>query len=334
MSAAASWLRFRERGSLVGMRFIVWLYRLFGRRLCGVFILPVVGYFYLTGGQARLASRRYLTQLHEWSEGRLPRRHRPTWWDGFHHFREFGLNILDRVGFWRGDTSGFELIVHGEEHLMRLREARHGAVVISAHLGSFDALRLYAARGQAVVTVVTYLEHARMINAIFKQLNPAVDMRMITPAMGSVGWFFELRARVASGELVGILADRVGPNEGRHVSILPFLGIPAPFPQGPFLLASRLRCPRLLMVALRRDFRRYEIFVEPLGGESGADANDGAGSVEELVKAFVKRLEFYCMLAPYQWFNFYDFWGAAAGAQDPDRPPSVMAAAGGREAST
>src|SRR5262249_22507253 len=113
VSTAPSWHHVRERGSLLAMRFIVWLYRLFGRRLCGVLILPVVGYFYLTGAQARHASRRYLARLHEWSGGRLPRRAPPTWRDGFRHFRQFGLNILDRVGFWLGDTSGFELIVHG-----------------------------------------------------------------------------------------------------------------------------------------------------------------------------------------------------------------------------
>jgi predicted LPLAT superfamily acyltransferase len=315
------------------MRFIVWLFRLFGRRLCGVLILPVVGYFYLTGGQARHASRRYLVRLHEWSGGRLPRRAPPTWRDGFRHFRQFGLNILDRVGFWLGDTSGFELIVHGSEHLARLREKRQGAVLISAHLGSFDALRLYAARDGAVVTVVAYLEHARMINAIFRQLNPAIDARMITAAMGSVGWLFEVRARVERGELVGILADRQGPHEGRHVSMVEFLGVHAPFPQGPFRLAARLGCPVILMIALRRDFRRYDIFVEPLGGAPETGASGEAGSIGASVEVFVRRLERYCTLAPYQWFNFYDVWAAAAGMPGPNTTPAAMAAAGSREAS-
>ena len=316
MTAPASWHRLRERGSLLGMRFVVWLYRVFGRRLCGVMIVPVIGYFFLTGGQARRASRRYLEHLHRWSGGRLPRRRGPTWWDGFRHFLEFGRNILDRVGFWLGDTSGLDLIVHGGEHLTRLRESGQGAIFVGAHLGSFDALRLYAAREDAVVNVVMYLEHARMINAIFKQLRPTIDLRMITPDPGSVAWLFELRARVAAGEMLGLLGDRVRPQEGRRVSRLPFLGVPARFPQGPFLLAARLRCPILSLVGFRRDHRRYEIFVEPLGGRS-------AGSVEELLSAYVSRLEAYCALAPYQWFNFYDFWADGAGGRVPPEPPET-----------
>ncbi len=326
----ASWHLLRERGSLLGMRFIVSLYRLFGRRLCGIVILPVVGYFFLTGGEARRASRTYLEHLHRWSGGRLPRSRRPTRWDGFLHFREFGLNILDRVGFWLGDTRGFELIVHGREHLTQLH--RRGAILVSAHLGSFDALRLFAVQERASVNVMMYLEHARMINTIFKRLRPTIDLRMITPDPSSVGWLFELRKRVTGGEMVGILADRVGPHEGRHVSVLPFLGVPAPFPQGPFLLATHLRCPLLLMVALRRDFRRYEIFVEPLGdGESAIDAGNGAGQLEALVGRFVRRLEFYCTLAPYQWFNFYDSWaGTDRGVPGPGPGARASEVAGQR----
>jgi len=308
------------------MRFIVWLYRLLGRRLCGIAILPVVAYIFLTGSPARRASRSYLEQLHRWSGGRLPRGRPPTWWDGFLHFREFGLNILDRVGFWLGDGGRFELIVHGREHLARLHG--QGAILVSAHLGSFDALRLHAAQEQAPVSVMMYVEHARMINGIFKRLRPTIDLRMIAADPGSVGWLFELRRRVSGGEMVGILADRVGPREGRHVSVVPFLGAPARFPQGPFSLATRLGCPLLLMVALRRDSRRYEIFVEPLeSAGSATDAGTGARDPDALVERFVRRLEFYCTRAPYQWFNFYDFWaGIAGGAPGPGpgtRAPEV-----------
>ncbi len=327
MTATPSWHRLQERGSLLGMRFVVWLYRLFGRRLCGVLILPVIGYFFLTGGPARRASRRYLEHLHEWSGGRLPRRRLPTWWDGFLHHREFGLNILDRVGFWLGDTEGVDLVVHGREHLVRLHATGRGAVIVSAHLGSFDALRLYSVQADVVVNVVMYLEHARMINAIFKQLRPEIDLRLLTPDPGSFAWLFRLRDRIACGEMLGVLGDRVGPHEGRHVSRLPFLGVPARFPQGPFRLAAYLGCPLLLMVGIRRDHRRYEIFVEPLGAGSPLATE----SVEDLVSAYVRRLEFYCTQAPYQWFNFYDFWAGAGGAPAASQPEVGAAAVGGWE---
>jgi predicted LPLAT superfamily acyltransferase len=30
--------------------------------------------------------------------------------------------------------------------------------------------------------------------------------------------------------------------------------------------------------------------------------------VQEYVERFAGRLEHYCALAPFEWFNFYEFW--------------------------
>ena len=31
-------------------------------------------------------------------------------------------------------------------------------------------------------------------------------------------------------------------------------------------------------------------------------------TLEETMQRYVTRLEFHCRRAPYNWFNFYDFW--------------------------
>ena len=49
MTAGTGWLSVGERGSLLGMYFIVACHRLLGRRLCAYLIVPVVGYFFVTG---------------------------------------------------------------------------------------------------------------------------------------------------------------------------------------------------------------------------------------------------------------------------------------------
>jgi predicted LPLAT superfamily acyltransferase len=30
--------------------------------------------------------------------------------------------------------------------------------------------------------------------------------------------------------------------------------------------------------------------------------------IEQALKRYAQRLEHYCRMAPYNWFNFYDFW--------------------------
>lgn len=308
MSAGGGWLSVAERGSLIGMHFIIWCYRLFGRRLCSYLILPIVGYFLLTGRTARQASRRYLSRLHAWSGGSGTLDHEPGLTDSFLHFRQFALNILDRASFFLSDAADFEIIVHGKEHLDQLAEEKRGAILLSAHLGSFDALRLLAHQAGVAVNVIMFLRNARMINTVFKRLNPDLHVRIINLDPTSPQPVFDIRACVQRGELVGTLGDRVGVSGDIRISRVPFLGLPAAFPHGPFLLAAVLKCPVLLMIGLRVSDTTYEVFVEPLAAQVALPSTERAKRLDELVTAYVRRLEHYCLRAPYQWFNFYDFW--------------------------
>src|SRR5262249_9668500 len=148
---STSWASLAERGSLLGMRFIVSCYRLLGRRLCQLFILPVVLYFFLTDRRVRRASLRYLRRLYAFPGCREALGSRPNWRHSFLHYWTFGLSILDRVGFWLGRTDEFTFVFHGETHTRRLQQEGRGAILLGAHLGSFDALRALASQRQIIV---------------------------------------------------------------------------------------------------------------------------------------------------------------------------------------
>lgn len=297
MTRATDWRTIAERGSIVGMRFIVWCYRLFGRGLCQLLLVPIIAYFFVTHPVARAASRQYLHRLHHHPGHGSPFVREPGLWHSFLHFREFGLSILDRVGFWLVGNPEVKLVVHGLEHLKGLMQQRRGALLLSAHLGSFDVLRVLADRAGVVVKVVMFLQNARMINTIFRDLNPQLATQIINIEPGSPRAVFEIRDCIRRGEFVGLLGDRVGAGDARveHVS---FLEQPAAFPKGPFSLTTLLRCPLLFIIGLRVDRTAYEIFIEPI---DGADPHETMGR-------YVARLEAYCRRAPYQWFNFFDFW--------------------------
>ena len=309
-AAGKGWLAVAERGSLLGMYFILACYRLFGRRICAYLIIPIVGYFFVTGRAARRASRDYLARLYGWSEreGHRAVARAPGWRDSFRHFHEFALNIIDRVSFFIGDTAEFETVVHGREHLERLAASGRGALVLSAHLGSFDALRLVADEGGVALNVAMFLRNARMINTVFTRLDPARRLRIIDLERAAPHSVFDIRACLQRGEFVGMLADRVGVGDDARVSWVPFLGARAAIPHGPFVLAGALKCPVLLMIGLRRDHSTYDVFVEMLAEDIVLPATERAGALDALARHYVSRLEHYCLRAPYQWFNFYEFW--------------------------
>ena len=297
---------------MLGMRLGVWFYRRFGKRWSEFFVLPVVMYFFLTDRRGRRASRRYLKKLYGIPDGRRALGRPPGLWESFLHYRAFALMILDRLSFALGDTADLEIVFQGREHFERLIEARRGAILLGAHLGSFEALRLLAERSKIAVNVLMSTQHAPRINAILRALKPDLDLRVIHVDPASIQWVFELRASVARGEFLAILGDRVGPEPRQRDLRVPFLGTSASFPPGPFVLASVLGCPILLMVGLRVSATSYEVFAEPLAEHVVLTDDDRTDRLRTLIGAYAKRLEAFCFKAPYQWFNFYDFWAEEA----------------------
>ena len=303
------WARIAERGSLWGLRFTAWLFRAAGRGPTLVLVTAIVAYFFLTDRAGRRASAAYLRRVYATAAGRAALGHAPRTWDSFLHYRAFALSIVDRLSIWFGRTDDFELEIHGFEPFDRLGEAKRGAIVLGAHLGSFDVMRMLAVRHRTVVNVLMFTVNAQRINQIFRELSPEVETRVIHVNPSSVESVFEVRRCLARGEHVAILGDRIEPGDRQRSCRVPLLGGEVELPQAPFLLAGLLGCPVLLVVALRRGPQRYEIFTEQLAERVRLPRPGREAAVRDLLTTYAARLEHHAQRAPYEWFNFYDYWG-------------------------
>ncbi len=317
------WTRIAERGSLWGLRFTAWLLRAAGRGPTLVLVTGIVGYFFLTDRAGRHASAAYLRRVYATAAGREALGRAPTTWDSFLHYRAFALSIVDRLSIWFGKTEDFELEIHGFEPFDRLAEQKRGAIVLGAHLGSFDVMRMLAERHHTVVNVLMFTANAPHINQILRELSPAVDTHVISVDPDSVESVFEVRRCLARGEHVAILADRIEPGDRRRRGRVPFLGGEVELPQAPFLLASLLGCPVLLVLALRRGAQRYQVFTELLAEKVQLPRGGREEAVRELLTSYAARLEHHCQRAPYEWFNFFDYWGDGGGGTQTGRAESA-----------
>ncbi len=302
------WSQVAERGSLWGMRFTAWSYRRLGRHVCGVLVHAIVAYFFLTDRRGRRASAAYLRRIYATPEGRAILGRPPGQWQSFLHYREFALSIVDRIGIWFGHVEDFNYEMVGEEHLDRVAEEGRGAIVIGAHLGSFDALRLLAERKTSIVNVLMFTANAERINTLFRELSPDMDARVIRVDPDSIDSVFAIRECLRRGELVAILGDRIEPGDQNRTISIPLLGDPVKLSESPFLLAALLDCPLLMIVAFREASRRYAVFAEKISDRVRFQRDEREKGVAELVAAYAARLEYYCKLYPLQWFNFFDYW--------------------------
>ena len=214
---------------------------------------------------------------------------------------------------WFGRERDLAFEVIGREHYDRLLGPTRGAIVVGAHLGSFDALRALAERDRRTVNVLMYTEHAPRINAVFRALSPDVQLRVIQVERDSMGTVLQIRSCIERGEIVAMLGDRVEPADRGRTCAVTLLGGRIEVPEAPYLLAGLLGCPLFFMVALRAPGPRYRVFAEVLAERVELGRGERDKRIPELAAAYAGRLEHYLLQAPYQWFNFYDVWAESAG---------------------
>jgi predicted LPLAT superfamily acyltransferase len=317
------WADQRERGTYWGLRILAAIYRRFGRQACMTMMVPVVAYFFATGREQRLASASYLRRLH--AAGYLPRM--PGVADQFRHFLSFGAASLDKVAAWSGNLP--RSMVHGIEDggFAAAKSAERGAVVLTAHLGNPEVIRAIANLDRRWrVNVLVGTAHAERFNRLIARFAPTATMRLIQVTDLGVDEAMVLKEAVERGEWVVSVADRVPIGQSGRVSWLPFLGEPAPFPQGPFILAALLKAPVFTMFCLR-DGKTYRVWFEKLADRLELPRGQRGERLQATMELFVARLEERLVRAPLQWYNFYDFWrpsGFAAPSAQPSAQPERL----------
>ena len=295
--ARPQWRRLPERGGRRITRFYIRLCLAVGRTPARPLLHAIALYFQLSAPLARRASRAYLRR----ALGRAP-----TALDVYRHILAFSSTIMDRVFFLSGRDRSLTVQLNGTEHFDALQARGQGFFLMSAHLGSFEAMRAIGrAQGGLPIKILMYVDNAQRLNDLLAELNPELMGDVI--ALGRPGAMLEVRDWIAQGGIVGVLADR--STEGEKLTTVDFLGAPARFPLGPWLLAASLQAPALLSFALYRGGGRYEVHFEPFADPVAAGAGGRRRAAEDCAAAYAGRLQTYCRDAPYNWFNFYDFWG-------------------------
>lgn len=299
------WSNLQERGVDWGPAALGLIYRVFGRRVCMAVLAPVIAYFYLSGRVQRLASRDYLRRI--WQIKALPGR--PGHWHSLKHFYVFGIAMLDKLASWIGEVRRESIDGIDGADINGMRNDPRGALILSAHVGNVEIVRAIAARHQKRrINVIIHTAQAANFNRLIERFAPESAVRLIPAAEIGVATAMFLSAAIERGEWVVIMGDRTPVHgQGRTLTV-PFLGAPAQFPQGPFQLVNTLRCQTYMMVCLKQA-GRYRIHFSQFSPVNPPELGDRRAALQTHADKFARALEGIVLTAPYQWFNFYDYWG-------------------------
>jgi predicted LPLAT superfamily acyltransferase len=293
------WAQINEAGFVAGMRFLFWVCRVFGRWPFRMVLYPVLAWFMLSQPGARAASADYLRRVGYIDAG---------WSAVIRHFAAFGECILDKMLLWGGLSKLSDTVFFGEQQLIDDIESQRGGLMICAHFGNLELCRVLAKqRAGLKLTVLVHTRHAQKFNQLLAQLDPGSQVNLLQVTELSPATAMLLNERVARGEFVVIAGDRIPVSANPRVSTASFLGGQAPFPIGPYVLASLLQCPVYLLFSMPAGVKA-EVHFERFRDAIRLPRKGRDEALAELVQAYAARLEHFCLRAPLQWFNFYDFW--------------------------
>ncbi len=303
----AHWAGIAERGSVLGIRIVAACLRVLGERAARVLLYPVVAYFFITGSRARRASHEYFARLRHFA-GAGAATPAPGWPSGFRHMMAFAESALHKFAAWMGQVDPASVDFPNRAELEALLATGKGALLIGAHLGNLEMTRALAAGERlAAVNAVVYAEHAPAFFGALAKASPDFSVNLIHVTEVGPATSMALKDKVDRGELLVIVGDRTPPAGNGRTCLADFLGAPAPFAQGPFILAALLECPVYLFFCLKES-DGYRIHLERFAERVVLPRVEREARLRQLVQQYAARLEAYCLRAPYQWFNFYDYW--------------------------
>ncbi len=306
--APKQWQTRPEAGGRIGQWLLRALAFRMGRPLARFITFFVAFYFMIRRGPERAASREYLARV-------LGRR--APWYIVFQHFLAFSTVTLDRMYLLSDEFKRFEVTTFNLEHLDEALAEGRSALLLSAHLGSFDALRVMSLRRPEVpLRILLDVGQGAGLIGVLNALNPRLAAMIIDARRPGPDLVLQMKHALESGAVVSTLADRLRP--GNPAIVANFLGDRAPFPASPWLFAAALRVPVVLAFGLYRGGNRYELHFERFQFELPRDRRERNAALVEVVQRFADRLAHFARMAPYNWFNLYDFWDVPFATNDSD----------------
>ena len=300
------WSHIPERGSILGLRFLLTVFELLGRGPLMLLLSPVMAYMFLFGGESRRAAVDFQRRLVE-SNGEAASGMR-IYLRAFRQFWEFGSALVDRVLSWRTGITRERFTFEGLEEFRNAALSRTGVIFMGAHVGNIEVIRAFVETRNITVNALMFTKGSQKLHAFLEEVNPRTFLRVIEVTDVGSSLLFDLQARLSNGEIVAFLGDRVSVQSIERVCPVPFLGKNAMFPEGPWVLASFLDAPIYTGFCMRERGGAFRVEFRKLADRIELPRAERQQRLREYMQEYAARLEDVVRRYPFQWFNFFNFW--------------------------
>lgn len=250
----------------------------------------------LINGKARQVTYRFYRQRIKY--GRFK-----ACWMTYRNHCLFAQVVIDRFAMYAGKK--FVIKIKNYEKFLKLAEQPGGFMIMFAHIGNYElagySLESEHKRFNALVFGGEKESVMRNRNKLLNENN----MRLI-PTGDNLTHLFMVSQALADGEIVSMPADRAFGSKKTYA--ITFMGEPASFPQGPFLMATMREVPVLFVSVMKTRSKEYTAEIHNATCYKYDNQKDKA---IDLAEDYVTWLEEMVCRYPTQWYNYFDFWAEA-----------------------
>ena len=297
---AAESTRWSGSGQLRGGRWGIWFFvtvlRVFGLRFTYALLVPPAIYFTFDSPDvpATMDFHRRIFGLQPWWKRR---------WLVFRHFLSFGHAIIDRTAILAGNRKHFSFTFDGEEHVRSSLADGKGVLLLTAHLGNWEAAGQLLTRLDVPINVAGFDKEADGIRTVLHQHSKA-KFHLI-PLTGAPTDAIPLVAALRRGEVVAMLGDRA---YGSPTVRVPFFGGTAALPIGAYVMASIAGSAMMHVFSHREPSGRYRFFGFEAYHPQLPSHQERDAYLKTCATNFARDMESILQLDPLQWYNFFPFW--------------------------
>ena len=298
------WASMGETTFVGGIWLLYGIHRLTGRWFFRICLAPVVLVHWLSRPALRAASLQYLRRIHA-AQAVFDKP--PGWRHGLRHVALFAETLLDKLLAMAGRFPPEQVRRHGRDNVNRAVQSGKGGIIVTAHVGCLELCRTMAdSQAQLKLNVLVHTRHAQAFNAVLHRLNPSAAITLIEVTEIGAPTAMLLAEKVAAGEFVAIAGDRVPVLQSKTATVN-FLGHPAQFPVGAYVLAALLKCPLYLMGCVHEG-QGYGVYFDTLSERVVLPRGQREAALQEHAQHFADALTALLRRSPYDWFNFFPFW--------------------------
>lgn len=309
MKNKKDWYYVKEKSAgEVRLMLSYFVYKIFGKIALNIIAFFVSFFTFVFSSDVRMFSKNNLKVIYEYSNKKTPK---PNFINSYKNVLNYALSLADKIEAFRGKLSAeefeFEDIKEKEIFFNDIKENK-GIFLITSHIGNSEILRSFVSNPDSgfkspKVNVFMKKDQCRIFNSFLNKIKlKTSDIEIFDTDDISVDDAINIDEKMNKGEIVIMAGDRIS-NEQKKSKII-FLNKEIYLPSGVFEFARILDKTTYFISAVKKR-GKYKIYLKKL---IQLESLDKKRKIEFMQKEYLSFLEKLILIAPEQFYHFYDFF--------------------------